>query len=177
MTTPNSTPQPSRRTVLKAASAAGIVWATPILHSSTVHALNSCLSVQFDSTQTAQLTSNPADDGLPLCPTIPACPLSGTGSLCTCSAFETSIPVPASAGTVNPSGTLYTAPAGCTVVAANARVSDPGGSSCAERWPCVTGTIVIDPITNTPKTATFPPIPFSSPAVYWKHRIILCCTT
>lgn len=169
MTTPNHLP--SRRTVLKAASAAGIVWASPVLQSVPAHAASVCTSVQFNNLFTAEVTTDPALDGsLAGCPTVPACDLSGTGSLCTCNSFTVGAP----AGGGSWSGLTYTAPTGCTIVAANLRRSTPGASGCALQWPCVTSGITIS---ADNKSVTFPAAPVVPFSINWKYRIILCCTT
>jgi hypothetical protein len=168
MTTPL---RADRRTLLKAATAAGVVWASPVVTSVTAHAASTCTYLQFNASRVAEATSNPANDGLPSCATIPSCSLGGaTGSLCTCGAWTAGVSPPASPGTW--SGLTYTAPAGCTILAANLRRSDPPQSGCLLKWPCITAGITIS---ATGKTVTFPGV--SSPASNWKYRMILCCTT
>ncbi len=159
-------PQLERRTMLKAATAAGIVWASPFVESVTAHAASVCASAQFNAATGVVTTTDPANDGLPLCPVIDGCAPSGVGSLCTCS-FQAGQTTPTGGSW---SGYEYTAPSGCTIVAANARIDDTlGGSGCAFSWPCESGTISTDK-----KTVTFT-APTSG--FFWKFRMVLCCTT
>ncbi len=163
-------PQLERRTMLKAATAAGIVWASPFVESVTAHAASSCVSAQFDDTYAPETTSDPASDGV--CTdggTLSPCAPSGVGSLCGACSFAVGAMTP-TGGTW--SGNTYTAPAGCTIVDARARVDNVGvGSGCANEWPCETGTISTDK-----KSVTFPALgPVSG--TYWKFRMVLCCTT
>jgi hypothetical protein len=85
--------------------------------------------------------------------------------MCTCGEFTT---LSAAAADGSWSGLTYTAPAGCTILAANARRSFPGGSGCDGRWPCDNGNIAPDG-----KTVQFPALTVGE--MNWKFRIILCC--
>ena len=49
-------PQLERRTILKAATASGIVWASPFVESVTAHAASVCASAQFDDALAAETT-------------------------------------------------------------------------------------------------------------------------
>ena len=170
-----ATPQLERRTLLKAATAAGIVWASPFVQSVTAHAASDCASAQFNDELAPETTSPPSSDGV--CTdggTLSACAPGGMGSLCTCS-FETGQMTPTGGSWSGSAGTgyTYTAPPGCTIVDARARVDNVGvGSGCANEWPCVPGTIN----TATKKSVTFPALGPTSGS-YWKFRMVLCCTT
>ena len=160
--------------MLKAATAAGIVWASPFVESVTAHAASVCASAQFDDALAAETTSAPANDGV--CTdggTLSPCAPGGVGSLCTCS-FQTGQTTPTGGSWSGSAGTgyTYTAPTGCTIVDARARVDNVGvGSGCANEWPCVTGTISTDK-----KSVTFSALGSVSGS-YWKFRMVLCCTT
>ncbi len=158
-------PHLKRRTLLQAASAAGIVWASPVLESVTAHAAGTCTNAQFNAAFLAEATTSPATDAS--CTPLPACSLGGaTGSTCTCPAFTAGSP-PLAGGSW--SGLTYTAPSGCTILAANARRFVQTGSGCALRWPCVGASIA----TNG-RSVTFPPLTVGTQN--FKFRMILCCS-
>ncbi len=157
--------------MLKAASAAGIVWASPVLQSVTAHAAGTCRNVQFNSAFASEETTDPATDGVPICATVPSCGLVGAGSsMCACAAFA------AGGAKLEPQGTWagleYTAPTGCTILSANARLIFNGASGCPAKFKCVTTGISI---TSDGTKVTFPP-PSPTGATYWKFRMIMCCT-
>ena len=157
--------------MLKAASAAGIVWASPVLQSVTAHAAGTCRNVQFNAAFSSEGTTDPATDGLPLCVSVPSCGLAGvSSSLCVCNAFAAGSPALSPPGSWT--GLEYTAPTGCTILAANARLIRTVGSGCPAKFRCVTTGISIS---SDGKKVTFPP-PSPPGATYWKFRMIMCCS-
>lgn len=157
-------PHLKRRTLLKAASAAGIVWASPVLDSVTAHAAGTCTNAQFNGLRNPVTTTNPAND--PNCSGAPTCSLGGvTGSRCTCGAFTAGSPAVTGGSW---SGLTYTAPAGCKILAANARRFNLLASGCALRWPCDPGTI-----SAAGTSVTFPAL--ATGEFNFAFRMILCC--
>ena len=59
---PMTNPHLKRRTLLKAASAAGVVWASPVLESVTAHAAGTCTNAQFNAAFLSETTTSPATD-------------------------------------------------------------------------------------------------------------------
>ena len=152
--------------MLKAASAAGIVWASPALDSVTAHASGTCAYVQLNgSGGLIGTTTAPSADGAAAgCPTVPFCGASGVGSLgasCTFVGGQSSL----TGGSWNAGTRTYTAPAGYTILAASARRFVGGASGCALTWPC-----------NGPSSIGLTSVSFPAPAtgIYVYFRIVLC---
>ena len=157
--------------MLKAASAAGIVWASPALESVTAHAAGTGAYVQLNGggTLVATTTAPSSDAG---CNQLPGCAPSGTGSLGASYTFtggQTSLGGGSFSGGETTGGT-YTAPAGYTILDATARRFVQTGSGCALRNPCTTNVMISNPPTGL-SSVTFP-----GPAtgVYVNFRIVLC---
>ena len=157
--------------MLKAASAAGVVWASPVLESVTAHASGTCAYVEIDATSGPVLvTTDSTTDGASTGCTsaqLNSCAPSGTGSLGGFCGF----PVGASTlpgGTWNAGMRIYTAPSGYTILGATARrfVAGGIGSGCNFTWPCNVYSML------DASSFTFPAPAGGS--VYTKFRIVLC---
>lgn len=154
--------------MLKAASAAGIVWASPVLDSVTAHAAATCAYVQLTGGGTLVPTTTAASSDAG-CNPLPACTPSGIGSLgasCTFAGGQASV----SGGSWNAGSRTYTAPSGYSILGATARRFVQNGSGCALRWPCNGPSMINNPSVGL-STVSFP-----SPAtgVYVHFRIVLC---
>ena len=167
-------PHIKRRTLLKAASATGIVWASPVLESVTAHAAGCCESAQFSASGAVEPPDNSTDDGSSLsCSGLNPCvPVTTTGSRGTCSYSPGSAYDPG--GTWSDPIRTYTLPVGstCRILSASARLlsSSPSGD-CNARFPCaLSSSISIDMPDG--KFVTFTP---PAGTTLWKFRMILCC--
>ena len=152
--------------MLKAASAAGIVWASPALDSVTAHAAGTCTSAQFNAAQGAEATTASSADAAILdsgCSPLPGCGPSGSSSMCTCS-FSVGQPAVTSGSW---SGLTYTNMT-CKIIAGQARAYDLTQSGCGNRWICVSGMV-----SGTGASVSFPAAPAGY--TYWKFRMVLCC--
>ncbi len=154
--------------MLKAASAAGIVWASPALDSVTAHAAGSCAYVQLNGGGglVATTTAPSSDAG---CSPLSNCTPSGTGSLgasCTFTGGQASV----AGGTWSAPSRTYVAPAGYTILDAAARRFVSTGSGCALRHPCTTNVMITNPASGA-SSVVFP-APLTG--IYSRFRIVLC---
>lgn len=185
----NTAPAPTdavttnRRTILKAVAAAGIVWTAPVLQPITAHAAGTCTSFQFGGDGEPEDTTDPAEDPDSCTPCEPGGQI--FSSTCNCGAgFTYGVATPIAAGPgVGQSGVFtwdgfdpdtYTAPEGCTIVDATARMFEtdpPSGAPCEVLYPCYT---IGSGISISPDNKV---LTFDDPGtkIYDFIRVLLCC--
>lgn len=174
-------PGTSRRNLIKAAGAAGIIWTAPVIRPVTAHAAGgTCTRVQYDFPAGAFVTPTDTDEDL-----FTALGFGGLGcdaclpggqvfaSTCSCTGGW-SAGVDGTGGSVSPGdpsvGNTYTVPANCHIVNASALLFRSGESGCAATFPCVTSS---SGLTVSPgETQLTLPTP---DGVYLRLRVLLCC--
>ena len=162
----------SRRTLLKGAAAAGLVWTAPLLQPVTVHATSGvCTRAQFLGNGTEIAPDNNTPLGCTNC-----YPAGGAySSTCACTsgwtgAANRTLGTSGVLTNLNPAGGTYTAPSGCTIADVKAVVIDPivsgGCPPCYEIGNQLS-------INAAYSVVTFPAAPAGGQ--YLVVRVLLCC--
>lgn len=175
------TPRTSRRRLLQAAGAAGIVWAAPVVRSVTAHAAGNCTRVQFDEDVGCLSAVTPTDsdedfnDGQGCTACLPGGQV--YSSTCVCAGtWSAVVSKPSDFGLVtcdsfaNP--LTYTAPSGCSIVDATLLVEDTNGSGCSA-FSCRTigsGITISGAFSQLTSFGTFTATQYGI-----RLRVLLCC--